>query len=206
MKATVMWDLNFGAREYGTSTTTFNGIWQGDSPILDGYRSWCHPSTEEPCYPYLAQGTITWSWDAHWASDPPCDASTSGQLPAAYYIPSDQMIFLEPDGPDHFRYWGYGGWIGPGPQDCPAEVGSGGGPPIFFDLPYNEVPASAALPAGSQQTYCYELGWRIEETADHISGSCYGGYYRYDGSDGYNHNSLFYEWDLHKVGDPFARP
>jgi hypothetical protein len=201
MKATTTWDLGFvGQRQYGESTTTFSGTWRSDLPEAEGYHP-CHPFTEEPCFVHLAQGTISWAWNAHWQGSNPCDAVTNGQVPAGVYVvPHDQMFVVEPDGPDHYRYFGYGGWSGgPPPQDCRAEVGSGGGPPIFFDLPYNELPA-AAVPAGTGVTRCEEVGWRVERTADTIQGTCYGGYFRYDGPDGYNHNSLVYEWELHRVG------
>ncbi len=67
--------------------------------------------------------------------------------------------------------------------------GNDTGPPGFFDLDARSSPDN---PPGDGANKCFLTSWQIDATAESISGSCF----QYD----YDYNSLFFEWDLQRVG------
>ena len=120
-----------------------------------------------------------------------CRNRQSGSLSTGDVVtPSDQMLIMEPAGPDHLRYWG-SGLVKVPQQDC-RNPESGGGANNFLDIPpYEGAPFADEVP--TLRPRCSAVSWRIEVDATELKGSCW----RYDEQ---RYEERF-EWDLKDV-DP----
>jgi hypothetical protein len=104
----------------------------------------------------------------------------------------DQMLFLAPDGPDHYRYWGSGTIVGP-PQKC-FGWDMGTAPDGFFLLDAGDADGPRADVSPPVRPGCSSLVWHIPRDAPTMQGTCWTqDYPGYEGT---------VEWDLHRVEVP----
>jgi Family of unknown function (DUF6055) len=193
MSATHTWNWS---GYHGTATSTFDGLWIADPTIVPSAFNPCGSPAGDDCTFYRPAGTIKWTWDSHW-SEGTCDETTSGSLPAGdEEHPEQQLFVLEPVDENNLRYYGGGGvpqyrngaLVFPEIRCGTTDDYSGGPiPPNFFSLDPRSSPDN---PPGDDE--CHHIAWQVEATAESISGSCFE--YNYD------YNSLFFEWDLQRVG------
>lgn len=186
MTGTKRWD---GGGSTGETTATFTGLWQQAEPDKP-------PNCYAACFAYLPSGTVQWSLVCH---DERTSVDLSGQVAAGALDPEypvddphsvgHQVLFLRPDGADHYSYYGKGNWV---PADlaraiqtkgCSDYSGSIAGPPEYFDLEQD---------TSGTGKMCGDQTWQIDATADTITGSCF---YFLSGP-----NSYEFQWDLKRVG------
>ncbi len=184
MRETLTWD-----REgyVGAWTVTFQGSWV--RPVLNDIAH-CAPGA---CTVYIPAGTIDWTWVSSTPTTPRCEEQTSGSLPTGRVVTAqDQMLFLAPDGPDHYRYWGSGTTFGPAQKCFGWDMGTA--PGGFFILGAADVDGPRADVAPPTRPDCSSLVWRIPRDAASMSGTCWTqDYPGYEGK---------VEWDLRRVEGP----
>jgi hypothetical protein len=165
----------------GATSATFRGTWER---IEREDISYC---LEGPCSAYLAMGEIEWTFESAAPGPPACRNRQTGSVSTGdVVIPQDQMLFLEPAGADHVRYWGMGTIRVP-PQDCAGWEGISA-PGAFFDIPAPEPEDDFADVSNDARPGCAEYDWRIEADAPELTGTCW----RYD-EPGYEQR---FEWSL----------
>jgi hypothetical protein len=178
----------------GTATGTFSGIWiYNDS---GGY--YCDAPD---CLPFVASGSISWTWDAHVKGSAvvkSCDETNSGSLPAVdqFGLGDQQFLNLERTGDGRYAYWGAGAYYlseaAKAGNKCYGLMGDGpiNVPPPFFQI---DQGSSASNPVGDGNT-CFASDWVIDSKATTISGSCY----QFQNSLNY----LRFDWSLTRLGPP----
>ncbi len=184
MRETLTWD-----REgyVGRWAVTFQGSWV--RPELSD-TDYC---ASGPCAAYIPAGTIDWTWESSTPTKPRCDEQTSGSLATGNVVtPQDQMLFLAPDGPDHYRYWGSGTTFGPAQKCFGWDMGTA--PDGFFLLDPGDMDGPRADASPPARPGCSSLVWRIPRDAPSLSGTCWTqDYPGYEGT---------VEWDLQRVEAP----
>ncbi|MCY7418549.1 MAG: hypothetical protein LH650_08655 [Chloroflexi bacterium] len=166
----------------GEWTVTFRGPWV--RPVLND-TGYC----DTPCTVYIPAGTIDWTWESSTPTKPRCEEKTSGSLATGKVVVlQDQMLYLAPAGPDHYRYWGSGTSFSPAQKCSGWDSGSAAGG--FFNIDPAEDAPNADESVGSRPN-CGSVVWRIPRDAASMSGKCWTqDYPGYEGT---------VEWDLQRV-------